>query len=208
MIPLEPGKYYHIYNRGINGCDLFYKVENYSHFIRLYEKYIDPIAETYAWVLLKNHFHVLLRIKLESEVKLSSLPVPKYDNLENFEVKLRKPHFYFSDLFNAYSKAINKQAGRTGALFERPFKRIHVDHPEYFKRLIIYIHRNPEKHGFTKNYKNYPWSSYGTILSLQTTRINRTRVIGWFNSVAEFIDAHDKTSTNDLFNDIWLETED
>lgn len=47
-IPLENGKYYHIYNRGNNGIDLFYDKENYLHFLKLYQKYIDPIAETFA----------------------------------------------------------------------------------------------------------------------------------------------------------------
>lgn len=56
MVNLEFGKYYHIFNRGVNRCDLFYTNENYHYFFRLYEKYIDPIAETYAWVLLKKSF--------------------------------------------------------------------------------------------------------------------------------------------------------
>ena len=47
-IPLENGKYYHIYNRGNNGIDLSDEIENYNHFLRLYEKYIDPVAETFA----------------------------------------------------------------------------------------------------------------------------------------------------------------
>ena len=60
MQKLEFGKYYHIYNRGINSCDLFVENENYEHFLRLYEKYINPIVDTYAWVLMKNHFHLLV----------------------------------------------------------------------------------------------------------------------------------------------------
>ena len=63
--PLEFGQYYHIYNRGINGCDLFTSEENYQYFLNLYEKHIDPIAETFAWVLMPNHFHILIRLKDE-----------------------------------------------------------------------------------------------------------------------------------------------
>ncbi|NVO19749.1 MAG: hypothetical protein HXX13_08615 [Bacteroidetes bacterium] len=207
MIELESGNFYHIYNRGINGCNLFYSVENYRHFLRLYQKYIDPVAETFAWALLKNHFHLLVRIRLESEVILSSLPIPKYDNMEDYDVKLRKPHLYFSDLFNAYCKAINKQEERTGALFERPFRRLLVDQPAYFRNIIIYIHKNPEKHGFTDNFRHYPWSSYGTILSLKPTRINRHKIIGWFNSIAEFESEHEVFQAYDLFKDFCLEPE-
>ncbi len=66
---LESGKYYHIYNRGINSCDIFRHDENYEHFLRLYDKYINPIAKTFAWVLMKNHFHFLVRIKEEKIIK-------------------------------------------------------------------------------------------------------------------------------------------
>lgn len=60
---LEHGKYYHIYNCGINGVDLFRIKEDYERFLRLYEKYILPVCETYAWVLMKNHFHFMVKIK-------------------------------------------------------------------------------------------------------------------------------------------------
>ena len=48
-IPLESESCYHIYNRGINRCDLFRETNDYRHFLKLYEKYIEPIADTYAW---------------------------------------------------------------------------------------------------------------------------------------------------------------
>ena len=44
--PLQTGKYYHIYNRGINSCDLFRENENYEYFMALYDKYISPVANT------------------------------------------------------------------------------------------------------------------------------------------------------------------
>jgi hypothetical protein len=53
----------------------------------------------------------------------------------------------FSNFFNAYAKAINLANGRTGPLFERPFKRIPVTDGKYFTRLLIYIHQNPQRHG-------------------------------------------------------------
>ena len=63
--PLQPGEYYHIYNRGIDGEVLFREVRNYHHFLRLWAKYIEPVADTYAYCLLSNHFHFLIRIKQE-----------------------------------------------------------------------------------------------------------------------------------------------
>ena len=206
MILLERGKFYHIYNRGINSCTLFLKPENRLYFLRLYRKYIDPVADTFAWALMKNHFHLLVRIRLESEIDLNSLPIPKYQDLENYQPKIREPHHYFSDLFGSYTKAINKQNHRTGALFERPFRRLQIDNPDYFRNVIIYIHRNPEHHGVSNDFKLYPWSSYGSILSLQPTRLNRQGVIGSFNGLAEFIAEHDRTTAYEIFSNYSLES--
>ncbi|GAF02870.1 hypothetical protein [Saccharicrinis fermentans] len=47
-LPLEPDQFYHIYNRGINGCAIFKETTNYEHFLRLYDKYISPVAKTFA----------------------------------------------------------------------------------------------------------------------------------------------------------------
>jgi|WetSurMetagenome_2_1015567.scaffolds.fasta_scaffold29263_2 putative transposase len=73
MSPLKYGKYYHVYNRGNNRgnnwCDLFLNEDDYEHFLRLYEKYINPVAETFAWVLMRNHFHLLVRIKEAGEIR-------------------------------------------------------------------------------------------------------------------------------------------
>ncbi|MBF8283376.1 MAG: hypothetical protein HW378_2291 [Anaerolineales bacterium] len=62
-IPLHPGQYYHIYNRGNNRENVFREERNYPYFLKLYAKYIEPIAETYAYCLLRNHFHLLVRIR-------------------------------------------------------------------------------------------------------------------------------------------------
>ena len=136
---LEFGKYYHIYNRGINSCDLFTEEDNYSYFLSLYDKFINPIADTFAWVLMPNHFHLLIRIKEANEIDLTG-----FQNLSG----LKPPHQYFSNLFNAYTKAINKRNKRHGSLFERPFKRKLIKDEDYLKQLVLYIHNNPVHHGF------------------------------------------------------------
>ena len=68
--PLDFGKSYHIYNKGINGEDIFLHSDHYEKFLRLYEKHIDAIAETFAWCLMKNHFHFLIRIKEQECIKI------------------------------------------------------------------------------------------------------------------------------------------
>ncbi len=69
---LVPGGFYHIYNCGINGENIFQSHEDYSRFLRLYEKYINPVCDTYTWVLMKNHFHLMVRIKENIRYKYSS----------------------------------------------------------------------------------------------------------------------------------------
>ena len=196
---LEPGNYYHIFNRGINGTDLFYKPENYYHFLRLYDKFIYPVADTFAWCLLRNHFHLLIRVKREDEVNLTDLPNPVRVRNPDRVIRPKPAYRYFSDLFNSYTQAINNQEKRTGSLFERPFHRIKVESEEYFRQLVIYIHTNPVKHHFTDDYRDYPWSSYEQILSLKPAKLNSTSVIGWFNDKAEFIIKHNAGEEDNLY---------
>lgn len=66
---LERGNYYHIYNRGINRGDLFKETTNFEYFLNLFETHIEPIAEIYAWCLMKNHFHFIIRLKEIEEIK-------------------------------------------------------------------------------------------------------------------------------------------
>jgi hypothetical protein len=62
--PLEYRRIYHIYDRGVGDADLFTCKEEYGHFLRLDGKY----ADTYAWVLLKNHFHLPVSIREEEDI--------------------------------------------------------------------------------------------------------------------------------------------
>src|SRR4051812_27981056 len=132
-ISLQPGCYYHIYNRGNNRANLFLEERNYRHFLKLYVHYIPLVADTYAYCLLKNHFHVLVQIKGIAEQAHAS--------------NVLTPSQQFANLFNAYTKAINKAYGRTGSLFEHPFERINVTSEPYLFNLVTYIHRNPQAHG-------------------------------------------------------------
>jgi len=205
-IPLEHDGYYHIYNRGINGTSLFYIPENYEHFLRLYEKYIDPIADTYAWCLMGNHFHFLVRIKMGDEIDLNLLPNPvRVQNPDRVVKRLKPPHRYFSDLFNSYSQAINKQQKRTGSLFESPFHRIPINSDKYFQNLVIYIHQNPVHHGFTDDFRDYPWSSYNSIISDKPTKLKRSEVLKWFDDCQNFTHCHSTLKNFDTLSHLVVE---
>ena len=199
-IPFENGKYYHIYNRGNNGIDLFYEIENYNHFLRLYEKYIDPIAETFAWCLMKNHFHILVYIKETNEIDTTKLEYSSTDKPKTVNASKQ-----FSNLFNAYTHAMNKRYKRTGSLFEKNFKRKVVTSENYFQKLIFYIHNNPVHHRFTENIVEYPWTSYGTIISTKNTKLQRCRVIASFNDVENFKYYHSTNQNLDEIEDLIIE---
>ena len=145
-IALEHGCYYHIYNRRINGTPLYYAPVNYTHFLKLYNKYISPIADTYAWNSMGNHSHLLVRIEEENEIIINTLPNPTRVNASK---SINPPHIYFSHLFNSYKQVINKQQHRTALLFERPFHRLKVTSGKYFLNLVSYLHQNPFHHGNT-----------------------------------------------------------
>lgn len=181
--PLEPGRYYHIYNRGINSCDLFTEEDNYAYFLNLYEKYIDPIAETFAWVVMPNHFHLLVRLKEVNERDLTG-----FKNLSG----LKPPHQHFSNLFNAYTKAFNKRNNRHGSLFERAFKRKLIEDESYLKQLVLYIHNNPVHHGFCSHPIEYGWSSYLTCVSPKPTNLKHDETMEWFDNEANFKSVHNK----------------
>ena len=66
---LAPDTYYHIFNRGINKEILFKEKRNYTYFLNKYLKFISPIAKTYAFCLLKNHFHFLICTRSEETLK-------------------------------------------------------------------------------------------------------------------------------------------
>jgi len=201
---IEHGKTYHIFNRGVNGRELFMSNDNYEYFLKLYEKHIHPVAETYAWALMKNHFHFLLRIKTLQEIESSYLPKRAVEDNEQSDNKIKKPHQYFSNLFNAYTQAFNKAHKRHGPLFERPFKRILISHQKYLKHAVVYIHQNPVHHFITEHILDYPWTSYQTMISIKPTKLNRNSVLGLFDDLGNFKAVHDRDVDENILNEITI----
>ncbi len=158
---LELDATYHIFNRGNNRENIFFEERNYFYFLQLLKRHILPIADVYAYCLLKNHFHLLLKIKDEKEI------LPKYQE---------KPHLPFSNMFNAYVKAINKMYSRRGSLFQEHLKRKRIEDKKYFIQVLAYIHLNPIKHGFTDNFITYPYSSYKAFVSNKNSHIDKETV--------------------------------
>ncbi len=191
--PLQYGEYYHIFNRGTNGENIFAEERNYSFFLQLYAKYIEPIAFTYAYCLLKNHFHLMVQIKTPEQQE--AYPAETLKVSETF--KVLNPSQQFSNLFNAYAKAFNRTYNRSGSLFEHPFHRIRIDTDAHFVHLAAYIHQNPQRHGFVDDFRAWTFSSYRAIRSQRPTRVQRDAVLEWFDGLDGFLEYHSNVPNAD-----------
>ena len=166
QVPLESDRFYHLYNRGNNHENIFFEEKNYKFFLKKYQDYLMEYVSTYAFCLLPNHFHFLIKV---------------HDN--NVSNQLKK-------FFQSYVKSINNAYGRSGSLFLKNFKRIEITKDDYLKRIVYYIHYNPEKHKIVENFRYYKYSSYKAFIVEQPTKILKNEVFEWFGSKEEFIEYH------------------
>lgn len=184
---LLPDCYYHIYNHANGSDNIFRQEENYYYFLEKYSQYIFPIADTFAYCLMPNHFHFFIRIKSLNQLQ----PLQGLKTLEgvNEDVK-QDPSKYisqqFSNLFNGYTQAYNKRFDRKGSLFIPRFKRKKVETTEYFIQLIKYIHLNPVTHGFVKDLNDWKYSSYHSFIGNKTSKVKFEEALDWFESVPHF----------------------
>ena len=199
--PLQPDTFYHIYNRGINKENIFKEERNYYFFLAKYHKYISPVACTYSYCLLKNHFHLLIRTRSSESIR-TAFPLKASSEIDKIISS------QFSHLFNGYAQAVNKSFERTGGLFETPFRRIAVTDQVYLSQLMYYIHSNPLKHGFTDDFTTYPWSSYPVYLNDDETLIGfkilsaleREAGLEWFGDRQSFIGYHQDPGKDSSFD--------
>lgn len=190
---LEPDTFYHIYNRGINSEKIFTSDENFLFFLSKLTDYLNPVCNVYSYCLMPNHFHFLIKVKSESELK-TFVKVSNFDKgdadsqnkgLHSFDSIVSKQMAKF---ISSYSQAYNKVNNRHGALLESPFKRKRVENETYLKNLIIYIHLNPTD--LNLNFEEYKFSSYKSILSNSKTNLKREEVISVFGDIDNFIYCH------------------
>ncbi len=202
-VKFEADQYYHIYNRGVNGVNLFYKTENYHYFLRKWLHYVHPFMRIYAYCMMPNHFHFVAS--------------PNFDAILNFDFEKHKENevlckrvqkvqaaeisfndfleLQFKDYFGSYSKAINKQESRTGSLFQQRFKRVLLLDEYALLEKICYTHHNPIHHGFCEHYKDWNYSSYLRFLNEKDTILERDFVLNLGMEISKFTD----TQVTDTF---------
>ncbi len=202
-IPIEPNKIYHIFNHAVGSENLFRKEDNFIYFLRKYHEHISPVADTFAYCLMPNHFHILLRMK--SEVELLKYYFEKehptgFQNPSGVLPKLNSQKF--GNFFNAYTKAYNKMFDRKGKLYQAEFNRRWVHDNEYFRKMIHYIHTNPVHHCFVKDLSDWKFSSYESFFSVSVSNLKRAEVIELFDSLDNFIAFHKRDIDDKMYLDL------
>lgn len=147
--------------------------------MKLYSQHMKSVVNTFTYCLLYNHFHFLISVK--EKIKKS-------------------PSQCFSNFFNAYSKSFNKQYKRHGSLFEKNFRRKHINNQSYLLQVVYYIHANPIKHKFVDEIKDWPYSSYQAYVTNKKTKIDKMECLFWFNNLQGFKDYHNSMTLDKIEN--------
>ena len=133
---------YHIMLRGINQQQIFEDEEDSFRFLETLSKYKEQCGyEIYAYCLMGNHVHILLK-----------------EGKENLTLVLKR-------IAGSYVYWYNWKYRRSGHLFQDRFKSEPVEDDAYFLTVIRYIHQNPIKAGICGNIDGYKFSSYNEYIN-------------------------------------------
>jgi putative transposase len=139
-----PGALHHIIGRGINRRKIFINAKDYHAFMeRLGDLLIDTKTSCYAWALIPNHFHLLLRT--------GNVPI---------SVLMKK-------LLTGYAVNFNRLHNRHGHLFQNRYKSILCQEDSYLLELVRYIHLNPLRAKLVSEYGSlagYPYCGHGVVM--------------------------------------------
>ncbi|MFZ1529869.1 MAG: hypothetical protein WAT19_14020 [Ferruginibacter sp.] len=193
------GSTYHVYGRTNNKELLFKSDENYLYFLRQFSKYLQPFVDTFCWCLLPNHFHFLIRVKQRNAIVDHLLANDKLLKCEQHYLGGNCTAdeligFEWRRFLTSYSMAFNRQYNRTGNLLNRPFRRVLIDDDTYFTQVAIYIHANAQRHKLCKDFKDYKWTSWHSIISDKPTQLYRSEILEWFGGIERLGQHHIKNA--------------
>lgn len=128
---------YHIVIRGINRQTIFEQDEDCERFVKVLEKYKKISGyELYAYCLMENHVHLLIK---EGKDSISTI--------------IRR-------ISSSYVMWYNGKYGRIGHLLQDRFKSEPIQDDGYFLTVLRYIYQNPVKAKMIDRIDKYPWSNY------------------------------------------------
>ena len=157
----SPGTLHHVIVRGIEKRDIVNdKYDRKNMVSRLGDLAEETKTSVYAWVLMSNHMHILLKSGL---VGLSGF--------------MRK-------LLTGYAVTYNIRHKRHGHVFQNRYKSIICDEDVYFQELVRYIHLNPLRAKMVKNLSDldgYPWCGHSAVMGKKKAQWQDTDyVLSWF----------------------------
>jgi len=139
-----PGALHHVIIRGINRARIFDDDMDREEFIRRLEVGLNKTGLLcYAWALIPNHVHLLLRTGVNPLTGL------------------------MRSLLTGYAVYFNRRHNRVGYLFQSRYKSILCEEDEYLLQLIRYIHLNPLRAGLVPDLaalNTFPWSGHAVLL--------------------------------------------
>ena len=156
-----PGTLHHVIIRGIERRRIVDDDQDREAFVdRLEQLSIDLKTSVYAWALMTNHAHLLIRSGPEG--------LPSF---------MRK-------LLTGYAINYNQRHHRYGHLFQNRYKSIVCEEDAYFKELVRYIHLNPLRAGLVETMQKldwYHWCGHSVIVGRRKRSWQeRDYVLGWF----------------------------
>ncbi len=170
------GKYYHIYNRGVDKRQVFLDKEDYWKFFdclrdlnnkTYYEERLGALGMSKHSVRdLKSYDFKRLGTFIKEQDKV--VDVVSYTlNPNHFHLILKQLKDggisnFMQKVSTSFTNDFNKKYDRSGALFQGRFKRIRIDRDEYLLWLLGYVNGNVEIYSISQA-DNYPWSSFQAI---------------------------------------------
>ncbi len=202
---LDMKGYYHVYNKTVSGIKLFKDKNDYETFLTKFNDYLGKYIEVYAYVLMPNHFHFLIKVKNEQTILNISIieQTKKSNELSKCEIHIND---FMVDQFrrwlSSYSIIYKNKYNHDGSIFMRRFKRIESVGLNRNIYWLTYIHHNPIHHHYCTNYADWVYSSYNAYLSLNATKLCKKEVLNnWFSSNEDFLMYHEEFKL-DKKNDI------
>lgn len=158
-----PGTLHHVIIRGIEKRRIVDdETDRHSFVSRMGKIASDTSTPIYAWALMPNHAHILLRSGLCGLSK------------------------YMRRLLTGYAATYNRRHGRYGHLFQNRYKSIVCDEDAYFLELVRYIHLNPLRADLVKDMselERHRWCGHGVILGkMKNNWQAREYVLSWFGA--------------------------
>lgn len=131
-----PGAIYHIIARGNNKDNVFYDASDKRKYLDLLGQYKQKYSiDLYAYVLMNNHCHLLMKANNHPPAKV------------------------MQGLQLSYTLYFNRRYERVGHIFQQRYKAFLCDNDAYLMQLVCYIHQNPVR-AHLPGGVNYVWSSH------------------------------------------------